>query len=254
MTYGRNLLGSFCRMIEEPDIVAALRAALQDAERARAAADDRFEALQAAHRQERHETQHRLRNTAAVIRAILHRTIEETDDVSDYCGLLDGRLTTYLNIQAAVAVDPTRGIDLELLIRDEMLKFGISDGERFAIAGPTLELNASAAGLISLTIYELISQMIVDGFEWSSAHLTIGWALEGTDHGEIVIDWAVSQAQSSEDRQTAWSDSLHAAMEHQLSGRISTTHNDGSTVTKIVLPRTACIFATSSVRETASSR
>jgi len=231
------------------DNSAALRVALADAERMRDEALARCAAMQEQRQDERRDGQHQLRNSFSVIRAIVRRTGEEAGDVEEYCGLLEARLSSYFRVQAALARDWSRGLNLELLILDELLIFGLASGERIHLNGPPIELTSRAAGLMALAFHDLLSVLVVDGFEEKDGTLDIDWSLE-TDSAEplLLIDWkeaesaignspARSPARPSADRHerppgrsqepSPWSASLRLAIEHQLAGTMQTAaHSD----------------------------
>ena len=103
--------------------VAAMRFALAEATRERDAAVARLEEAQEYRQNERREEQHDFRNMLAVVRAVARRSADGADTVEEYAAVLDGRLSAYLHVQAAIARDAGRCVDLLTLIADELLRF-----------------------------------------------------------------------------------------------------------------------------------
>lgn len=125
------------------------------------------------------ELQHRVRNTLSVIRSIIRRTAETSSDKDDMLMHLDGRVDAFARVQAAVTRDPAKGLDLAMLVADELRVAGASEGPRLSIAGVTVWLAPRAAETIGLAIHELTTNAIKYGALAShQGRLAITWAIE----------------------------------------------------------------------------
>lgn len=124
------------------------------------------------------ELQHRVRNILAIIRSIVSRTAETSDTVEDLSSHLDGRLAALARTQVLLTRNPGAGVDLEGLVRDELVA-QVADEERVAVAGPELLLSPKAAEVMTLALHELATNATKYG------------AL-AADRGRIDIRWRVT--------------------------------------------------------------
>lgn len=126
------------------------------------------------------ELQHRVRNTLAVIRSIVRRTASGSDSVQQFEEHLDGRLSSFARTQAYVTRDPTGSVDLELIIRDEIVAHAARSGHGLSIKGPEVRLTAKQAETMSLAIHELASNAIKHGaLRDDGNRIDVSWSLEG---------------------------------------------------------------------------
>jgi two-component system CheB/CheR fusion protein len=153
------------------------------------------EALRASESQARFllaELQHRVRNTLSVIRSIARRTAETSDTVEDYAMHLEGRINAFARVQSAVTRNPASGLDLEMLVAEELLAHGAHEGQRVrSIKGPKLHLQPRAAETIGLAIHELATNAVKYGALSSErGRIQVDWAIEkrgGQEH--LVFHW-----------------------------------------------------------------
>jgi two-component sensor histidine kinase len=130
------------------------------------------------------ELQHRVRNILAVIRSIVGRTAETSETVEDLSAHLDGRLAALARTQVLLTRSPGAGVDLEGLVRDELLA-QVADEERIVIDGPEILLPPKAAEVMTLAVHELATNATKYGaLAASPGHIDIRWTVEphgGTD-------------------------------------------------------------------------
>jgi two-component sensor histidine kinase len=137
------------------------------------------------------ELQHRVRNTLAVVRSIARRTAEASSSAEE-CGMhLDGRLSAFGRVQAAVTRNPIAGLDLEMLIADELLAVGAQEGERVThIKGPKLRLQAKAAESLALAFHELATNAVKFGALSSErGRIAVEWTVESSGEPRLVLHW-----------------------------------------------------------------
>jgi two-component sensor histidine kinase len=123
------------------------------------------------------ELRHRLRHTLAVLRAIIRRSADKKRDLNSYVGHLEDRLDAVVRAQAAA--DEHGAIDLHTVLADELLHYGVLEGQRALISGPELELKPRAGQVLALAIHELAVNAVEHG------------AL-GSNDGRVEIAWSVS--------------------------------------------------------------
>ncbi len=138
------------------------------------------------------ELQHRVRNTLAVIRSITRRTADTTESKDEFFMHLDGRIAAFARVQAAVTRDPTKGIDLSLLIAEELRIVGAQEGDSLSIAGPAIELTPRAAETLGLAIHELTTNAVKYGaLSIEGGAIGVSWLITGEPR-ELDFEWIES--------------------------------------------------------------
>jgi PAS domain S-box-containing protein len=140
------------------------------------------------------ELQHRVRNTIAVIRSIVRRTAENSEDVDDFVNHLDGRIDAYAKVQLAVSRDPLAGFDLGELIADELRACAAHEGDQFTLDGPSVRLTPKAAESLGLAIHELATNAVKHGaFTVEGGRIDVNWRKQARgDEAWLSIDWKES--------------------------------------------------------------
>jgi PAS domain S-box-containing protein len=140
------------------------------------------------------ELQHRVRNTLGVIRSIIRRTVQASGSIEDLSLHLDGRINAFARVQAAVARDPTAGLDLAQLIADELLAHAAREGEQVVIEGPLVQLQPKAAETLGLAIHELTTNAVKYGaLSASEGKIKVTWQVERrTGSPQLVLSWQES--------------------------------------------------------------
>lgn len=144
-------------------------------------------ALEAAARRERtlvRELQHRVRNMLAVIRSVYRRTLESGASQDEFAEHFIGRLDALARYQSFVDDLGRSGVEIEDIVRSELLEGHCLDSPKCTINGPPVYLRQKSAELLSLAIHELTTNSI-----------KFGALAQG---GTIAVDWSVHQ--NSEDR------------------------------------------------------
>ncbi|HEY0629714.1 MAG TPA: PAS domain S-box protein [Sphingomicrobium sp.] len=137
------------------------------------------------------ELQHRVRNTLAVIRSIVRRTANTADSVEEFEQNLDGRLSSFARTQAYVTRDFEGSMDLEMIVRDELLAHAAGDSEQVSIEGPPVRLTPKQAETISLAMHELASNAMKHGaLAGEGNRVDVKWSLEGDGEGRrLHLSW-----------------------------------------------------------------
>ncbi|WP_326522732.1 PAS domain-containing protein [Sphingomonas sp.] len=133
------------------------------------------------------ELQHRVRNILTVVRSVFGRTVEAGGDVEQVGDHFKGRLDALARTQVVVTQSATGLVDLENMIRDELLSVGVSDGPKLAIEGPDVALPSKEAEAIGLALHELTTNALKYG------------ALR-QDAGKLLISWKINSDYGIEDR------------------------------------------------------
>ncbi len=139
------------------------------------------------------ELQHRVRNILAVIRSIVSRTAETSDSVDYLSAHLDGRLAALARTQVLLTRGAASGVDLEGLVRDELLA-QVADDDRIAVEGPEVLLPPKAAEVMTLAVHELATNATKYG------------AL-ATGGGRLTIDWRIAMRDGADWLEFRWRES-----------------------------------------------
>ncbi|WP_165271674.1 sensor histidine kinase [Pelagerythrobacter rhizovicinus] len=138
------------------------------------------------------ELQHRVRNMLSIVRYVFSRTVETSSDIQEAAMHFKGRLDALARTQVIVAQNPSGLVDLEVMIRDELLSVGQSDGSALTIGGPQVHIDATAAENIGLAIHELTMNAIKFGaFKIPGAALEIRWTvnMDGRARRILNLSW-----------------------------------------------------------------
>ena len=127
----------------------------------------------------RAELQHRVRNALALTRSIARRTAQNVDSVEDFSNHLEGRLEALARTQNYILSDPARGVDLELLVLDEMQAHMLGANDRIDIDGEEVALPTRIAASLGLAIHELaVNALKFGALADDGGKLEIIWSLE----------------------------------------------------------------------------
>ncbi|MGJ4889690.1 sensor histidine kinase [Bradyrhizobium sp. HKCCYLRH3099] len=139
----------------------------------------------------RAELQHRVRNLLAVIRSIIRRTGDSSDNVEDFASHLEGRIAALSRVQTVVTRDPLAGFDLAELIADELRAGAAREDRQISLSGPPVRINAKAAESIGLAIHELATNALKYGaLTVPRGFIRIEWRLDESDADHwVVITW-----------------------------------------------------------------
>jgi len=121
------------------------------------------------------ELQHRVRNVLAIFASVASRSGRANETVEEYRAQLIGRLRSLSRTQSLLTRQPGVGVDLEMLIRDELIAQD-SELQRAALSGPPIVLSPKAAEVLTLAIHELCTNAVKYGALHAMA-------------GKIIVRW-----------------------------------------------------------------
>lgn len=122
------------------------------------------------------ELQHRVRNILTVVRSVFSRTVESGGSIEEIADHYRGRLDSLARTQVIVTQRADGTVDLENLIRDELLSVGVSGSPSISIEGPDVTLRSREAESLGLAIHELTTNALKYGaIKIPDATLDIRW-------------------------------------------------------------------------------
>jgi two-component sensor histidine kinase len=137
---------------------------------------------------------HGLRDTMAMLRAVLRLSAESAESVESYATHLEGRLDAIARVR--VTADTFGEVNLHTLTSDELMVHLIREGDQAEITGPTIRLRPKSAQLVTLAIHELSSNAVEHGvFGLAEGRVDVSWSLveETASHpGMLTLIWKES--------------------------------------------------------------
>ncbi|MEH3048411.1 sensor histidine kinase [Sphingomonas adhaesiva] len=188
------------------------------------------------------ELQHRVRNILTVVRSVFARTAENGGTLEDVADHFRGRLDALARTQVIVTQTASQDVDLENLIRDELLSVGVSDGRGLTLEGPDVTLRPSVAESLGLAIHELsINAVKYGAFKFANATVCIHWQVD-TDEGNrrrLTLTWTEQGVPALSVRpscQGFGSELIEEALPYRLGAKTSLEFLGGGVRCTIVLP------------------
>ncbi len=137
------------------------------------------------------EWQHRFRNALAIIRSIAKRTADNTETVRDYQSHFDGRLGAYARVQSLIARNPNEGVDLGVMVAEELRGQGAHEGRQADISGDAVFLPLKTGESLGFAIHELATNAMKFGaLSHPQGKVRVSWRLEGADEAKTLhLEW-----------------------------------------------------------------
>ncbi len=136
------------------------------------------------------ELQHRVRNILAVTRSIISRSDDGERSTEEYVQHLQGRIAALARTQVLLTRAAGSDIDLDSLIRDELLAQVVS-WDQVTIEGADVHLSPKVAEVLTLAIHELATNATKYGaFSKPDGRLDVRWHVEDRESQDwLVLDW-----------------------------------------------------------------
>ena len=187
---------------------------------------------------EAQEAASRLRNMLASFRAVFRRTLEAAETLEDVSLHLTGRFDALARYGVGTLMG--RSVELEDIVRDELLSVGESGGPRATVAGPPVDLTFRQASLMGLAVHELVTNSIKFGaLAVNGGALSVSWTLSGTNEDVLRFFWTeagVSVLSSAPMREGFGRRFIEGGLPYQLNARTSFELRPGGIRCEIVLP------------------
>ncbi len=138
------------------------------------------------------ELQHRVKNILAVVRSITGRTLESSRDLNDFAAHFDGRLGALARTQAELARQVGETVDLEQMVREELLS-NVASEKAVQVSGPPVQLRQKAAETFGLALHELATNALKYGaLAAATGKVSVDWDMAGENGQTLRIRWTES--------------------------------------------------------------
>jgi two-component sensor histidine kinase len=137
------------------------------------------------------EWQHRFRNALAIIRSIAKRTADNAETVRDYHSHFDGRLGAYARVQSLIARNPNEGVDLGVMVAEELRGQGAREGSQADISSESVLLPLKTGESLGFALHELATNAMKFGaLSHPDGSVRVSWRVDGPDGGKILhLEW-----------------------------------------------------------------
>jgi PAS domain S-box-containing protein len=126
------------------------------------------------------ELQHRVRNVLAIVQSLVQRTVAGGEPIEVIRGQLEGRISALARTQALLTRELGVGVDLEEIVRDELIGQAAAE-EHFEVIGSPVRLAPKAAEVVTLAIHELATNALKYGaLRHEGSKLAIRWHVDET--------------------------------------------------------------------------
>ncbi len=136
------------------------------------------------------ELNHRVKNTLATVQAIATQTIRSANSSTEFMSAFSGRLQSLARAHSALTRGNWQGVDVEELIRDQLLLGGAED-EQISCSGPQIVLEPQVALHLALVLHELGTNARKYGaLSVPNGHLTLRWMVRGKGgEPKLLLEW-----------------------------------------------------------------
>lgn len=187
-----KLEASSLRLIEQERLGTAQIGMIADLEREAEIAKDLIEEQARAERRQRllqRELVHRMKNTLAMVQAIVTQTLRHTDNAKEASNVIAERLKALSRAQDVLTETNWASADVATVVGNALEAH--RDGGRLVVEGPRCEVNAQQALGLSLAIHELATNAAKYGaFSTDSGVVSVNWSVG--EHGAFEFTWRES--------------------------------------------------------------
>jgi len=135
------------------------------------------------------ELRHRLRNTLALLRAVIRESAHTERDLSSYVDHLGDRLDAISRAQAQV--DQYGEVSLRTLLLEELIRYGKHEDDTLVLSGPDFRLHPSSGQIVGLALHELAINAVEYGaLGHNGGRVEVEWQVADMDRGPgLTLVW-----------------------------------------------------------------
>lgn len=138
------------------------------------------------------ELAHRVKNSFAVLQAILRSTLKTSPNPHDFAAKFSGRLHSLAAAQDILTANDWRGAELGALARHQLSAYIVNEDDRLAISGPEINLPPEYAAPFGLVFNELATNGLKYGaLSVPGGKIDLSWRVESnTETGsKLILIW-----------------------------------------------------------------
>lgn len=187
------------------------------------------------------ELDHRVKNTLAVIQALVGQTGRRADTLADYVTGLERRIGSMARSQNLLTQSRWEGIAVRTLLAGECEQYDHA-GRIVALRGPDITLAPKAGLALSLAVHELATNAAKYGaLSVDGGQVRVDWALDG--NGALVLSWVETggPAVDPSPRRGFGSTLIERALSMETGGRAELLFRRDGVQCKVELPATTIV-------------
>jgi len=196
------------------------------------------------------ELQHRLRNNLALMRSIVRRSSETAASAEQFALHLEGRIGALGRTQAGVTAAGSTGLDLEDLIRTELIANAVPE-QRCVVRGPVVRLHAKGAESLGLAIHELATNSLKFGaLAVAAGKLAIQWDVTGGALPSLHLTWiesGMTVVSAAPRRRGFGQELIECTLPYELGAQTRLDFSPGGVQCEMDIPLEACATAMESI-------
>jgi PAS domain S-box-containing protein len=125
------------------------------------------------------ELNHRVKNTLAIVQAMVQQTLRNTRDPADFSRTLTGRIHSLARVHSLLTDTEWQGADLRELILDQLVQKP-AHGTRISLSGSSIQLQPQATLRMALMLHELGTNSLKYGaLSAPRGRLSVNWTVSG---------------------------------------------------------------------------
>jgi two-component system CheB/CheR fusion protein len=138
------------------------------------------------------ELAHRVKNSFAVLQAILRSTLKSSPNPQEFAAAFSGRLHSLAAAQDVLTTGDWKGAELGALIKLQLSHYAVDASGQLDISGPSVNLAAEHAAPFGLIINELATNALKFGaLSVPDGKVNLTWQLipMETDCSRLIVKW-----------------------------------------------------------------
>jgi PAS domain S-box-containing protein len=187
------------------------------------------------------ELQHRVRNILAVVRSLSARSVETSGSLEDFASHFDGRLGALARTQSIFARTGEVAVDLDELVRDELVSIGAGSSKQVKVSGPPVQLGQHAGETLALALHELATNAVKYGaLARPAGKISVSWRAFTTSAGpRLSLEWresGVPAIEAEPERMGFGRELIERGLPYELGAATSLAFEPGGVRAVIELP------------------